>query len=109
MAPELAAAIEAGHRPVKVTPAAEVHTLAATLWHAATGTWPFGYAGGKGPEHPLLGSRVRELIAGRRLPLTVTSQWPDFLAVLRILTSASQVRPTVLRLATLLEGVPSPG
>ncbi|MFB6825876.1 hypothetical protein ACFCXA_30325 [Streptomyces virginiae] len=52
LAPELAAEIEADHRPVEVTSAAEVHTLAATLWRAATGTWPRSCTTARSPASP---------------------------------------------------------
>ncbi|MFF9013427.1 hypothetical protein ACF09C_10740 [Streptomyces sp. NPDC014870] len=96
LAPELAAEIEAGHRPVQVTPAAEVHTLAATLWRAATGTWPRSCTTARSPAGP----EIRRLIAQDRLPFADVPQWPGLITILRgVLTQTPSRRPTAWDLA----------
>ncbi|WP_037642057.1 hypothetical protein [Streptomyces exfoliatus] len=104
LAPELAAEIEAGDRPVRVSPAAEVHTLAATLWRAATGTWPRDYtAVGIAPSICLSGPEVRRLVAREQLPFTDAPQWPDLLAILRCALSTPPGRsPVALDLTNAL-------
>ncbi|MFF5283034.1 hypothetical protein [Streptomyces sp. NPDC013171] len=105
LAPELAADIEAGHRPVRVTPAAEVHTLAATLWRAATGIWPFDYAAAA--RNAIGGPKVRQLIAGGQLSLAFAPQWPALLVILRAaMATHSSTRPSALELALLLTDTP---
>ncbi|MFG3101890.1 hypothetical protein ACGFZL_15430 [Streptomyces sp. NPDC048182] len=88
LAPGLAAEIEAGHRPVKVTPAAETYTLAAALWRAATGRWPFDYSAAANDEGPITGPRARQLIAAGQLPPTLAPQWPALLSILRTAMAA---------------------
>ncbi|QGV79451.1 hypothetical protein [Streptomyces ficellus] len=103
LAPELAAEIKAGHRPVKVTPAAETYTLTATLWRSATGTWPFDYTAACKTEGSITGPGARQLIASGQLPPTLAPQWPAVLSVLRIAMAAPpEARPSASDLALLI-------
>ena len=82
LAPEVAAAVEAGARPVTVSRAAEVYTLAASLWWSVTGDWPLDYgAAGLDPTEMSAG-QLREVIGSRRLALPPTSTWPAMQAAL---------------------------
>ncbi|MFF9503465.1 hypothetical protein [Streptomyces sp. NPDC014656] len=107
LAPELAAEIEAGHRPVKVTPAAETYTLAATLWRSATGRWPFDYTAAADAEGPIAGPRARQLIAGGQLSPALAPQWPALLSVLRTAMAVfPEARPSSHALALLIADTP---
>ncbi|MFF7440709.1 hypothetical protein [Streptomyces sp. NPDC008122] len=107
LAPELAAEIEAGHRPVKVTPAAETYTLAATLWRSVTGRWPFDYTATANAEGPITGPRARQLIAGGQLPPALAPQWPALLSALRtVMAAPAEARPSAHDLALLIPDGP---
>ncbi|MEV7562768.1 hypothetical protein [Streptomyces sp. NPDC089795] len=103
LAPELAAEIEAGHRPVKVTPAAETYTLAATLWRAGTDRWPFDYTAAVNADGPVTGPSARQLIADGQLPPALAPQWPALLSVLRATMAAfPEERPSAHDLVLLI-------
>lgn len=107
LAPELASEIEAGRRPVKVTPNAETYTLAATLWRSATGTWPFDYVAAANAEGPITGPRARQLIAVGQLPPALAPHWPALLSVLRTTMAApAEGRPSAHDLALLITDGP---
>ncbi|MFE2723256.1 hypothetical protein [Kitasatospora sp. NPDC059327] len=109
VAPELAASIQAGVRPVKPTEAAEVYALAGTLWTCITGGWPLDYAtAGINPQES--GPDVlRTAIATGGIPLASSDLWPAFQEVLRtVLLASAEVRPTAAALAGILESTAPP-
>ncbi|MFB7088649.1 hypothetical protein [Streptomyces sp. NPDC056296] len=82
LAPELAAAVEAGARPVTTSRAAEVYALAASLWWAVTGDWPLDYAAAGVDPAGLRAAQLREEVGSGRLPLRPASVWPTLQRVL---------------------------
>ncbi|MFF3909791.1 hypothetical protein ACFYZJ_28310 [Streptomyces sp. NPDC001848] len=103
LAPELAAAVERGVRPVQVSQSAEVYTLAASLWWAITGDWPLDYAACGIDPAKLNAPALRQAIGSGRIPLRAPSSWPT---VQNVLASAlghrPNGRPTATQLAALL-------
>ncbi|MEU4116333.1 hypothetical protein AB0F71_17770 [Kitasatospora sp. NPDC028055] len=103
IAPELAAAVESGVRPVRATVESDAYALAGTLWTCVTGQWPLDYdAVGIGPG---VGPGTRRAaIATGRIPLRPDEPWPTLQAVLRpVLREPARSRPTATELATALE------
>lgn len=98
----------AGDMPLDAGMAADVYTLAATLWTCVTGTWPLDYmAVGITPEE-LTSDQLRTQIATGRIPLRAETPWPELQAVLRqALLSAHQGRPTARELAQTLSSLVS--
>ncbi|OKH90704.1 hypothetical protein [Streptomyces uncialis] len=94
----------AGDLPLDAGRAADVYTLAATLWTCVTGTWPLDYpAAGVSPEH-LTSDQLRAQIATGRIPLRAAAPWPEVQGVLReVLLSAPGDRPSARELATNVE------
>ncbi|MFF2143153.1 hypothetical protein [Kitasatospora sp. NPDC058190] len=103
VAPELAATVESGERPVRTTVDSDVYALAGTLWTCLTGRWPLDYeAAGIGPD--VGPSARRAAIAAGTIPLHTDEPWPPFQDVLRpVLLSRAQDRPTAAELAVVLE------
>ncbi|MEW1718414.1 hypothetical protein [Streptomyces sp. NPDC093109] len=101
-APELAASIDAGVRPVIPSMSAEVYALAGTLWTCATGRWPLDYdAVGFDRTTPLAVRRTA--VAERRIPLDGARPWPALQGILRpVLLGARDDRPTAAELADAL-------
>ncbi|WBP89401.1 protein kinase family protein [Kitasatospora cathayae] len=102
VAPELAALVESGVRPVRTTVESDAYALAGTLWTCATGRWPLDYdAGGIGPDAGP--SARRAAIATGMLPLRSDEPWPTFQAVLQpVLRAPAHSRPTAAELASAL-------
>lgn len=98
----------AGDMPLDAGRAADVYTLAATLWTCVTGTWPLDYpAAGITPKE-LTSDQLRTRIATGRIPLRAETPWPELQAVLRqALLSAHQGRPTARELAQTLSSLAS--
>lgn len=93
----------AGDMPLDAGRAADVYTLAATLWTCVTGTWPLDYrAAGITPEH-LTSDQLRAQIATGRIPLRTETPWPELQTVLQqTLLSRPGDRPTARDLAQTL-------
>jgi len=107
IAPELAAAIETGERPVRPSPAADVYALAGTLWTSATGAWPLDYAAAGVTAGDAQPEELRRVIATGAIPLSQATPWPSFQDVLRpVLLARAGDRPTAAALATMLEALP---
>ncbi|GHF41188.1 hypothetical protein GCM10018790_18520 [Kitasatospora xanthocidica] len=102
VAPELAAAVESGERPVRTTTASDVYALAGTLWTCVTGRWPLDYdAAGIGPDAGP--SARRAAIATGTIPLCSAPSWPTLLTPLRaVLRAPAQDRPTAAELGLAL-------
>lgn len=98
----------AGDMPLDAGMAADVYTLAATLWTCVTGTWPLDYpAAGITPER-LTSDQLRTRIATGRIPLRTETPWPELQALLRqALLNSPRDRPTARDLAQTLSG-PAP-
>ncbi|MQS11739.1 hypothetical protein F7Q99_05400 [Streptomyces kaniharaensis] len=103
VAPELAAAVESGERPVRTTIESDVYALAGTLWTCITGRWPLDYdAAGIGPD--VGPSARRAAIAAGAIPLHSAEPWPTAQAPLRaVLRARAQDRPRAAELAVALE------
>ncbi|MFJ5551208.1 hypothetical protein [Streptomyces sp. NPDC093225] len=103
LAPELAAAVLTGDKPVKVTPAADVYALAATLRTCTTGTWPLDYeAAGIDPK-ACTPHQLREHIATGTIPMAASRPWPDLQEALQaVLLAGPAARPTSEELAKVL-------
>ncbi|MFJ9840082.1 hypothetical protein ACIRYZ_06360 [Kitasatospora sp. NPDC101155] len=103
IAPELAALVESGVRPVRTTVESDVYALAGTLWTCITGRWPLDYdAVGIGPD--VGPSARRAAIATGGIPLRRDDPWPAFQAALRqVLRAPARSRPTATELASVLE------
>jgi len=100
-APELVARMAQGCQAI-VTERAEVYSLAALLWHAATGMWHLDYQRvGLSPETCSV-SVLRSMHP--RIPLAEgICRWPELGTVLRrVLDAPAQRRPTARRLARAL-------
>lgn len=76
LAPEVAAAVEAGARPVTVSRTAEVYTLAASLWWSITGDWPLHYAAAGLDPAEMNAGQLRKAIGSGRLTLSPAAAWP---------------------------------
>ncbi|MFJ3787947.1 hypothetical protein [Kitasatospora sp. NPDC090091] len=109
VAPELAASIEAGVRPVRPTEATDVYALAGTLWTCITGRWPLDYAkAGLDPQESAPGV-LRTAVGTGRIPLDPHEVWPAVQHVLRsVLLSPPEMRPTATDLALRLESITPP-
>ncbi len=84
LAPELAATITTGTRPVQPTSQAEVYTLAACLWRCATGNWPLDYQAVGINLEDMTAADLRAQIATGTIPLTSTTDWPELQKLLRL-------------------------
>ncbi|MEU2298306.1 hypothetical protein ABZ584_13020 [Streptomyces antibioticus] len=103
LAPELAAAVEAGALPVTTSRSAEVYTLAASLWWAITGDWPLDYEAVHLDPTGVKAGELREVIGSGRLPLRPPLAWPAVLGVLAdALSPDPGRRPTAEALSVLL-------
>ncbi|MGM9382221.1 hypothetical protein ACTAE5_16445 [Streptomyces antibioticus] len=103
LAPELAAAVEAGALPVTTSRSAEVYTLAASLWWAITGDWPLDYEAVHLDPTGVKAGELREVIGSGRLPLRPPLAWPAVLGVLAdALSPDPGRRPTAEALSALL-------
>ncbi|MFE3996786.1 hypothetical protein ACFXPW_34625 [Streptomyces goshikiensis] len=106
LAPELAASIGVGIRPVTPSPAAEVHSLAATLWTCVTGRWPLDYPTAGVDPKTLTPSQLRARVANRSIPLDAATPWPELQEPLReVLLAPRRQRPTAGELAETLQSV----
>ncbi|MEV0976553.1 hypothetical protein [Streptomyces sp. NPDC049915] len=100
LAPELAAAVEAGMSPVAPDPAAETYTLAASLWWAITGDWPLDYAAAGVDPSELSAAQLRKAIGLGQFRVRLSSTWPAVQDVLRaVLTEPPGRRLTASALA----------
>ncbi|MEV6080189.1 hypothetical protein AB0L80_34560 [Streptomyces sp. NPDC052069] len=90
----------AGDMPLDAGMAADVYTLAATLWTCVTGTWPLDYrAAGITPEE-LTSDQFRSQIATGRIPLRTETPWPELQVVLQqAMLNSPRDRPTARDLA----------
>lgn len=75
LAPELAASITAGTRPVAPNRSAETYTLAATLWKCITGHWPLDYHAARIDPQNLSAAQLRAEIAMGTIPLANCTRW----------------------------------
>lgn len=101
LAPELAAEVEAGVRPLVTTKAAEVYALAASLWWAITGEWPLDYDAAGVATAGMSAGRLRDVISSGRVPLHPPKAWPPVQEVLATaLHPEPDHRPTAAELAT---------
>lgn len=106
VAPELAASIEAGRRPVTPSVAADVYALAGTLWTCLTGRWPLDYTAAGIEPGRLTPAETRAHIASRCVPLDTSAPWPAFQDILRpVLLARAKDRPTAAELAEALAQV----
>ncbi|MFJ1591512.1 hypothetical protein ACIOD0_14860 [Kitasatospora albolonga] len=103
LAPELAASIEAGDRPVMPSPPAEVYALAGVLWTCVTGRWPLDYGWAGIRPHAIGAASLRQVIATGTIPLDSVRPWPELQLVLEdaLLAPASE-RPTAAQLSDLI-------
>ncbi|MZG16363.1 hypothetical protein GTY44_23240 [Streptomyces sp. SID5914] len=82
---------------------AEVYTLAASLWWAATGDWPRDYAHIGIDPGKVTAPMLRQIIGTRQIPLRRPYPWPDVQQVLaEVLTAPTDRRPTAAELAQRL-------
>lgn len=90
----------AGDLPLAEGMAADVYTLAATLWTCVTGLWPLDYpSAGIAPQR-LTSDQLRARIATGRIALRTAAPWPQFQEVLRqVLLSPPGDRPPARDLA----------
>ncbi|MGA6173085.1 hypothetical protein ACPEIF_22915 [Streptomyces sp. NPDC012600] len=109
LAPELAASIEAGDRPVMPSPPAEVYALAGVLWTCVTGRWPLDYRWAGIRPHAIGAAGLRQVIATGAIPLSSVRPWPELQLVLEdaLLAPASE-RPTAAQLTDLIGCVARP-
>jgi len=103
LAPELAASIEAGARPVMPSPPAEVYALAGLLWTCVTGRWPLDYRWAGIRPHAIDAAGLRQAISAGSIPLDSARPWPELQHVLEgaLLAPASE-RPTAAQLTDLI-------
>jgi hypothetical protein len=105
-APELAARIVTGPQPVLTTRASDVYALAGTLWTCVTGDWPLDYPAAGIDRRALGPADLLTAVAGRSVPLTTTTRWPEMQAVLRpVLLSGPDDRPAAEELGELIGAV----
>ncbi|MGW2552242.1 hypothetical protein [Streptomyces sp. NPDC001635] len=103
LAPELAASVEAGDRPVTPSRAAEVYTLAASLWWAISGTWPLDYEAAGIDPTKLMAAQLRRAIGSGRLKPRAATTWPTVQRMLTtVIAEPPEQRPTVSELASCL-------
>ncbi|WP_314207208.1 serine/threonine-protein kinase [Streptomyces justiciae] len=103
LAPELAQSIHEGVRPVAPSMSAEVYTLAASLWWAATGDWPRDYAHTGIAPGKVTAPVLRQIIGTCQIPLRRPYAWPDVQQVLAaVLTAPADCRRTAAELAQRL-------
>ncbi|WP_286157676.1 serine/threonine-protein kinase [Streptomyces griseus] len=103
LAPELAASISEGVRPVAPTREAEVYTLAGCLWASATGRWPLDYAWAGIDPKTIGADELRRKIAHERLPLDQHRPWPELQHILEeVLLAPADDRATAAELADLI-------
>ncbi|GES29652.1 hypothetical protein AB0G60_06390 [Streptomyces angustmyceticus] len=106
VAPELAASINLGTRPVTPGTATDVYALAGSLWTCVTGRWPLDYAAAGIDPVPLTPEELRARIAAGRIPLDTAAPWPAFQDILRpVLLGRADDRPTAAELADALTRV----
>ncbi len=86
--------------PMRITPADEVWSLAATLWWAASGRWPRDYrAMGIDPD-TFTAAELANVVVRHRAPLGRLGHWPELETALRtVLTAPEEKRPTAMSLA----------
>ncbi|WP_430478077.1 hypothetical protein ACQZM9_07790 [Streptomyces sp. P11-1] len=103
LAPELAASIEAGVRPVTPSPAAEVYALAGVLWTCATGRWPLDYNWAGIRPHAIGAAGLRQAISTGSIPLDSDRPWPELQHVLEeVLLAPASERPTAAQLTDMI-------
>ncbi|MGW2067320.1 hypothetical protein ACWCPK_02665 [Streptomyces sp. NPDC001953] len=103
LAPELAASVEAGQRPVTPSRSAEVYTLATSLWWAISGTWPLDYEAAGIDPTKLMAAQLRRAIGSGRLKPRAATTWPTVQDVLAaVITEPPERRPTANELASQL-------
>ncbi|MFD3978234.1 hypothetical protein ACFWR6_06575 [Streptomyces griseus] len=103
LAPELAASISEGVRPVVPTREAEVYALAGCLWASITGRWPRDYAWAGIDPRTIGAVELRRTIAYGRFPLDQHRPWPELQHVLEeVLLAPAGDRPTATELADLI-------
>jgi hypothetical protein len=103
LAPELAASIEAGDRPVMPSSSAEVYALAGLLWTCATGRWPLDYGWVGIRPHAIGAAGLRQAISVRGIPLDSDRPWPELQHVLKdVLLAPASERPTATQLTDLI-------
>jgi hypothetical protein len=103
LAPELAASVSRGERPVKPSAEAEVYALAGALWMCVAGVWPLDYVAAGIDRRHTTPDDLRAAIATGRIPLTAPTPWPGFQDVLRsVLAAPFGARPTAADLAAAL-------
>ncbi|MET8782978.1 MULTISPECIES: hypothetical protein [unclassified Streptomyces] len=106
LAPELAASVEAGDRPVTPGRAAEVYTPAASLWWAISGTWPLDYEAAGIDPTKLMAAQLRRAIGSGRLTPRAATTWPTVQGVLTsVIAEPPERRPTAGELAAQLRSV----
>ncbi|MEE2037453.1 serine/threonine-protein kinase [Nocardiopsis sp. CT-R113] len=90
----------AGDLPLAGGAAADVYTLAATVWTCATGCRPLDYAAAGITPERLTSDQLRARIAAGRIPLRTEEPWPELQSVLRqVLLSGPHDRPSARDLA----------
>jgi hypothetical protein len=111
LAPEVAAAVEDGVRPVAPSRPAEVYTLAASLWWAITGGWPLDYGGAGVDPAKLTAAQLRRAIGEGAFRLHSPSVWPGVQRVLAatVLAQPPERRPTAAELAVAVRAALSSG
>ncbi|MGA5643337.1 hypothetical protein ACPCTN_31925 [Streptomyces cinereoruber] len=108
MPPELIRRVEDEQRLIAPSQRDETYTLAASLWWAATNSWPLDYSQlGIDPAR-FTGKGLREVLVRRWPPLGRIAAWPQLEEVLRaVLTARPNERPSALHLAQWLRSLPS--
>lgn len=106
LAPELAAAVEAGARPLVTTKSGDVYALAASLWWAITGKWPLDYAAAGVNPVGMPAGQLRYVIGSGRIPLYLPKPWPTMQDVLATaLRPGPDERPSAVALAAAAANV----
>ncbi|WP_280665771.1 MULTISPECIES: hypothetical protein [unclassified Kitasatospora] len=106
VAPELAASIAAGVRPVRPSVQAEVYALAGVLWTCVTGAWPLDYVAAGIDWNATTPDELRAAIATAEIPLAAARPWAEVQSVLAdVLSAGPQKRPTAVELANVLTEV----
>jgi hypothetical protein len=103
---DLMARAASSQRPVATSQPDEVYAVAASLWWAATNSWPLDYAKvGIDPDR-FTATELRGVLVRNPVPFGRIERWPRLEEVLRaVLTVDVPQRPSALQLAQWLRGI----
>jgi hypothetical protein len=108
MSPELMARVNAGQYPLGPSQPDETYALAASLWWAATNSWPLDYAQLGIDPATFTQTTLLGVLARHWPPLGDIPTWPQLEEVLRpVLTTRADKRPSALELAQRLRTMPA--